>query len=154
VSYDNSRVAISQILGAHRRKLTRGFLELKSHYLFEEHFCNVRRANEKGVAESTVKYARLNFFVPVPELRDLAALNAYLLQRCREDPKRRLRGQKGTKAELLAEERQAMPRLPETPLDACRKVSTTASSLSLVRFDANDYSLPVRYAHHPVVVKG
>ena len=47
-----------------------------------------------------------------------------------------------------------MLRLPETPLDACRKVSTTASSLSLVRFDANDYSVPVRYAHHPVVVKG
>ena len=154
ISYDNSRVAISQILGAHSRKLTRGFLELKSHYLFEEHFCNVRRANEKGVAESTVKYARLNFFVPVPEVPDLAALNAYLLQRCREDLKRRLRGQKGTKAELLAEDLQAMLRLPETPLDACRKVSTTASSLSLVRFDANDYSVPVRYAHHPVVVKG
>ncbi len=154
ISYDNSRVAISQILGAHGRKLTRGFLELKSHYLFEEHFCNVRRANEKGVVESTVKYARLNFFVPVPEVRDLTALNAYLLQRCQEDLQRRLRGKKGTKAELLAEERQAMLPLPETPLDACRKVSTTASSLSLVRFDANDYSVPVRYAHHPALVKG
>jgi len=26
----------------------------------------VRRANEKGVVEGTVKFARLNFFVPVP----------------------------------------------------------------------------------------
>ena len=40
------------------------------------------------------------------------------------------------------------------PFDACKKDSTTASSLSLVRFDDNDYSVPVRYAHHPVVVKG
>ena len=40
------------------------------------------------------------------------------------------------------------------PFEACRKVSTTASSLSLVRFDSNDYSVPVRWAHHPIVVKG
>jgi hypothetical protein len=31
---------------------------------------------------------------------------------------------------------------------------TTASSLSLVRFDGSDYSVPVRYAHHTVVAKG
>jgi len=154
ISYDNTRVAVSQILGAHRRKLTRGFLELKSHYLFDHHFCNVRRANEKGVVEATVKYARMNFFVPVPEMRDLKALNTYLLDRCREDLGRRLRGKKDTKATLLAEEREAMLKLPESGFDACRKASTTASSLSLVRFDSNDYSVPVRYAHHPVVVKG
>jgi hypothetical protein len=29
-----------------------------------------------------------------------------------------------------------------------------SDSLSLVRFDCNDYSVPVRFAHHPVVVKG
>jgi len=154
ISYDNSRVAISQILGAHRRKLTRGFLELKSHYLFDHHFCNVRRANEKGVVEGTVKFARLNFFVPVPAMRDLKELNAYLLERCREDLNRRLRGKKVTKAELLTEELETMLPLPESPFDACRKVSTTASSLSLVRFDSNDYSVPVRYGHHPVVAKG
>ena len=44
--------------------------------------------------------------------------------------------------------------LPATPFAACRKVSTTANSLSLVRFDCNDYSVPVRWAHHPVVVHG
>jgi len=154
ISYDNSRVMVAKILGAHKRKLTRGFLELKSHYLFDHHFCNVRRANEKGVVEGTVKYTRLNFFVPVPECKDMKALNAYLLKRCREDLDRRLRGKKGTKSELLAEERQHMLPLPESRFDACRKVSTTASSLSLVRFDTNDYSVPVRYGHHPVVVKG
>ena len=44
--------------------------------------------------------------------------------------------------------------LPTTPFESCRKFSTTASSLSLVRFDGNDYSVPVRWAHHPIVVKG
>ena len=55
-----------------------------SHYLFDHHFCQVRRANEKGVVEGTVKFARLNFFVPVPQVRDFAELNAWLLERCRE----------------------------------------------------------------------
>ena len=44
--------------------------------------------------------------------------------------------------------------LPATPFDACKKVSTTADRLSLVRFDCNDYSVPVRFAHHTVVAKG
>jgi hypothetical protein len=41
-----------------------------------------------------------------------------------------------------------------TRFEACRKVSTQASSLSLVRFDRNDYSVPVRWAYHGIVVKG
>ena len=41
-----------------------------------------------------------------------------------------------------------------TAFDACIKQSTTATSLSLVRFDTNDYSVPSEWAHHPVVVKG
>jgi hypothetical protein len=44
--------------------------------------------------------------------------------------------------------------LPAVPFVACRNASTTASSLSLVRFDDNDYSVPVRWGHHPVVVHG
>jgi len=154
IAYDNSRVMITRIMTAHGRKLTQGFLRLASHYLFSHHFCRVRRANEKGVVEGAVKYARLNFFVPVPQVRDLDELNAYLEEACRGDLQRRLRGQKMRKAELLEEERAAFLPLPEVPFEACRKASTAANSLSLVRFDDNDYSVPVRYAHHPIVVKG
>ena len=155
ISYDNTKVAVAQIIGGGKeRRLTQGFLQLKSHYLFDHRFCRVRRANEKGVVEGMVKYARLNYFVPVPQVRDFEELNAHLRQRCREDLERRLRGQKGAKAELLQEERQDFLPLPTVPLEACRKVSTTVSSLSLVRFDRNDYSVPVRWAHHPIVVKG
>ena len=154
ITYDNSRVMITQIITAHRRKLTQGFLRLTSHYLFEHHFCQVRRANEKGVVEGAVKYARLNFFVPVPQVRELEELNAFLLECCRGDLGRRLRGQKTRKAELLEEERAVFLPLPEVPFEACRKTSTATTSLSLVRFDDNDYSVPVRYAHHPIVVKG
>jgi transposase len=154
ISYDNSKVLVSKIIGAHDRKLTDGFLKLQSHYLFREHFCQVRRANEKGVVEGVVKFARLNFFVPVPEVRDLKELNETLAQMCREDLKRRLRGKAGTKAETLKEDQAAFLPLPTVPFDACRKQPTRANSLSLVRFDDNDYSVPVSYAHHEILVKG
>ena len=154
ISYDNSKVMVAKILQGRDRRLTRGMLRLKSHYLFDHHFCRVGRPNEKGVVEGTVKYARQNYFVPVPQVSDLKELNRHLRERCEVDLGRRLRGQSGTKAKLLGEEQGAFVPLPTVPFEACRRASTTASSLSLVRFDDNDYSVPVRYAHHPVVVKG
>ena len=154
ITYDNTRVCISKIIGTRARRLTKGFLRLVSHYLFEPHFCLVRRANEKGVVEGLVKFARLNFFVPVPQVRDFAELNAYLLGRCKEDLQRRLRGKCLTKAKLLLEDRAAFRKLPPAPFDAFRPDNTQADSASLVRFDNNDYSVPVAYAHHPVLVKG
>jgi transposase len=154
ISYDNSKVLVSRIIGPHERKLTDGFLKLQSHYLFKEHFCRVRRPNEKGVVEGVVKFARLNFFVPVPQVHDLEELNTRLVEMCREDMKRRLRGKDGTKAELLKEDQAVFSSLPASPFDACRKQPTRANSLSLVRFDDNDYSVPVDYAHHEILIKG
>ena len=52
ISYDNTTIAVSQILGGGRgRRLTRGFCQLKSHYLFDQHFCRPARGNKKGVVE-------------------------------------------------------------------------------------------------------
>lgn len=78
MSYDNARTSVSQIIGIYARKLSDGFLQLQSHYLFKEHFCRAGRANEKGVVEGIVKFARLNYFVPVPEVKDFDELNAFL----------------------------------------------------------------------------
>ena len=154
ISYDNSKIAVRAITGVHQRQLTRGFLQLVSHYLFDHHFCTVRRGNEKGVVEGTGGYARRNYLVPVPQVADLEALNAYLLECCRSDLQRRLRGQGAIKAELLKEDQAAFMPLPAAPFDACRKQPARSNSLSLVRFHGNDYSVPVRCAHHPVTVKG
>lgn len=155
ISYDNPKIAVAQIIGGGKgRRLTHGFCQLPSHYLFAHHFCRPARGNEKGVVAGQVKFTRLNFFVPVPQVRDMAELNARLCQQCVEERERRLRGQAGTKAELLKGDQAAFLPLPATAFAAGRQVSTTASSLSLVRFDTNDYSVPVRWAHHPVVAKG
>ena len=41
----------------------------------------------------------------------------------------------------------ALMALPPTPYDPCEKVSTRATSISMVRYRGNDYSVPVAYAH-------
>src|SRR6516165_1962491 len=54
IRYDNSKVAVARITGGRDRTLTDAFLRLQSHHLFEEHFCLVRRPNEKGHVETLV----------------------------------------------------------------------------------------------------
>jgi transposase len=154
ITYDNSKIMISKIIGPRLRALTQGFLQLVSHYLFDYHFCLVRRANEKGLVEGTVKYSRLNFLVPVPEVRDFDELNTLLEQRCREDLQRRVRGQEKTKDKLLLEEQLSFLPLPFAPFEACRTQAGRVNSELLVRFDDNDYSVPMEYAYQDVVVKG
>jgi len=153
ISYDNMKMAVTKILGPHERKLTVAFRRLVGHYLFDSHFCRVRRANEKGVVEGSVRYARQNFLVPVPQVSDFAELNAHLRICCHSDMNRRLRGKTLSKLQLLAEDKVAALAVPDDRFDPRRLVSTTATSESLVRFDTNDYSVPVEYGHRPVVLK-
>lgn len=152
IIYDNSRIAVRLITGCHSRELTDGFLQLASHYLFDYHFCTVRRANEKGVVEGMAKYARCNFFVPVPQVPCLEGLNEHLWELCWNEQFRKIRGHGATKGERKREE--DLNSLPEAPFDAARKQAARANSLSLVRFDDNDYSVPVAHAHHELIVKG
>ena len=154
ISYDNSKIPVAKILGSRQRKLTDEFLRLQSHFLFEEHFCLVRRPNEKGHVESLVGFARRNFMVPVPRVETLEELNAHLEERCRSDLSRQLRGTEQSKAVLLEVDKKAMLPLPKHRFEARRLERTRASSLSLVRFDRNDYSVPTSYAHHAVTAVG
>jgi transposase len=155
ISYDNSKIAVARITGSRDRKVTDAFLRIKSHYLFESHFCLVRRPNEKGHVETLIGFARRNFLVPVPALHGgLEGLNVRLEADCRADLARRLRGKPAAKAELLAEEHAAALPLPAEAFVAARVEQPYADSLSLVRFDANDYSVPTEFAHRRVTAVG
>jgi len=90
--------------------------------------------------------------VPVPSVASLVDLNETLEQRCRADLARRLRGKDGTKGERLLEERSAFLPLPAQECEARRITHAGANSLSLVRFDTNSYSVPVKYAHRTITV--
>jgi transposase len=152
ISYDNSAIAVIEVLKGRERKLTREFLRLQSHYLFQEHFCLVRRANEKGHVERLIGFARRNFLVPVPQIESLATLNEQFREQCLADLAERTRGKPAAKSELLREDQAAFLPLPKQPFEARRVVDRTADSQSLVRFDDNDYSVPVRYAHRKLLV--
>ncbi len=151
--YDNMSTAVKAILKGPSRDLTDGFLALRSHYLFTSNFCNVGRPNEKGVVERLVGYVRRNFLVPIPRFASWERLNSYLLDQCRERLSRKATGKDQTIGELLNEERYTFLPLPTEPYDACRVESRKVTSLSLVRFKTNSYSVPVEYAYRDVTVK-
>lgn len=152
ISYDNSKIAVARITGSRTRQVTSEFLRLKSHYLFQDHFCLVRRANEKGHVEHLLDFARKNYLVPVPQVATLADLNAFLRERCTVDLERQLRGKSATKDVLLIEDRAAMLELPQQEFDARRLTQAGADSLSLVQFETNRYSVPVKYAHRKITI--
>ena len=152
-SYDNTSIAVKKIVGR-ERELTTEFLRLESHFLFDHHFCRVGRGNEKGHVETHVGYSRRNLLVPVPNFAAFAALNEYLAAACYADLFRTVRGKPEGKVARLATDRAAMLALPASSFEIRRVEQATANSLSLVRFDRNDYSVPTAIAHHDVTCLG
>jgi transposase len=153
ISYDTLRIAGAGIAGGRGREVTGEFRRLRSHHLFEAHFCRVRRPNEKGHVETLVGYSRRNFLVPVPAVHGgLGPLNRRLAACCREEMGRRLRGKAATKGELLDAERASFIPLPAEAFAAHRVTPARASALPLVRFDTDDDSVPTAYAHRAVTV--
>jgi transposase len=116
ISYDNSKIAVARIIGNRERKVTTEFLRLKIHFLFEDHFCLVRRPNEKGHVEHLLDFARKNYLVPVPRVDALKTLNQKLVQNCQDDLKRQLRGKPSSKQVLLTEEQSSMLPIPQQAL--------------------------------------
>jgi hypothetical protein len=104
--------------------------------------------------EGIVGYSRRNFMVPIPRASSWEELNAQLAERCRRRRERRLRGHKETIGERFERDRATMLPLPAAPYEACEKVSARVSSLSLVRYRSNDYSVPTQYGYRQVWVKG
>lgn len=154
ILYDNTKIAVARILGDGKRKRTRVFGELHSHYLFEDRFGRPGKGNDKGKVEGLVGYCRRNFMVPLPTFASFAALNAYLEDKCRHRMKDRLRGHHGTIEERLPHDIAAFRPLPVVGYDPCDKRAGRVSSLSLVRYKGNDYSVPVAFGHRDVLVRG
>ena len=153
ILYDNTKIAVAQILGDGKRVRSRIFSELQSHYLFIDRFGRPAKGNDKGKVEGLVGYSRRNFMVPIPNFPSYAAFNAHLEERCTNRQTEKLRGHNDTIGERLQRDRSAFMAFPLTPYDACMKLATRVSSLSLVRHKTNDYSVPVAYGHREVLVK-
>ncbi len=154
VLYDNTKIAVARILGDGKRKRTRVFSELVSHYLFEDRFGRPGKGNDKGKVEGMVGYTRRNFMVPMPRFASFDDLNAHLEERCHKRMADTLRGHSKTIGERFEHDRASLQNLPAIAYDACDKQSVRVSSLSLVRYRGNDYSVPTAYGHSQVLVRG
>jgi len=128
ILYDNTRIAVARILGDGRR--------------------------DKGKVEGLVGYARRNYMVPLPRFESFEAFNTLLEAQCRRRMQDRLRGHSGTIGERLAQDLARFQDLPAVAYDACDKRTARVSSLSLVRYRGNDYSVPTAYGHREVLVRG
>ena len=146
IVYDNTKLAVAKILGDGTRRRTQVFTELISHYLFQERFARPGKGNDKGKVEGLVGYARRNFFVPAPRCSSYAELNERLRSECLRQRERKLRGHSETISARLEHDLAVMLPLPPVTYEACAKVTTRVTSLSLVRFDRNDYSVPTALA--------
>ena len=153
ILYDNTKLAVARILGDGRPKRTRAFTELQSHYLFEDRFGRPAKGNDKGKVEGMVGYVRRNFLVPLPSLESFDALNAHLERRCLERMDTTLRGHSESIGQRMERDLEALQPLPAAPCDACEKQAGRVSSLSLVRYRTNDYSVLVAYGHRDVLVR-
>jgi transposase len=154
ILYDNTKIAVAKILGGEERKKTKAFSELQSYYLFADKFGRPAKGNDKGKVEGLVGYARRNFMVPIPRASSWEELNLHLEADCRKRRERRLRGHTETIGERFESDRAVLLPLPAAPYEACEKISARVSSLSLVRYRSNDYSVPTEYGHRQVWVKG
>ena len=154
IPHDNTTLAVARICGDGTRERTRTFAELQSHYLFDDKFGRPAKGNDKGHVEGAVGYGRRNFMVPAPRFESFDALNAWLEEQCLRRQNDIVRGHSETIGARMVRDLNALMALPPTPYDICEKVSTRATSISMVRYRNNDYSVPVAFAHHEVQVRG
>ena len=155
VRYDNLASAVKLVLRGRRREETDRFVALRSHYLFESAFtlAGLEGAHEKGGVEGEVGRFRRNQLVPVPEVADLAELNALIRTGCEADLGRTIVGRSETVGEALARERPLLRPLPSEPADTDELSSVRVDSKALVTVRQNRYSVPVALAGRRVLAR-
>jgi transposase len=148
IRFDNLTSAVKKVLKGRRRVESDRFVALRSHYLFCSQFTTpgLEGAHEKGGVEGEVGRCRRNHLVPVPQVADLAELNALLLAGCEADLQRRIDGRPGTVGEAWASERPLLGALPAEPFDAAETSAPRVDAKSLVTIRQNRYSVPVALA--------
>ena len=111
------------------------------------------RTMARGQVEKNVQDARPRLWLPMPNFPDLAALNAWLEQRCMElwceIPHGTL---PGTIADVWTEERAALMPEPQA-FDGFVEKSKRVSPTCLISFDRNRYSVPASFANRPVSLR-
>lgn len=142
--YDNLKSAVKKILRGYQREETDRLIAFRSHWGFETQFCNPARGNEKGGVEGEVGYFRRNHLVPVPKVKDLGELNAYLRACCQQDQQRRIHGKPHTVGEAMRIEREHLLPLVSEGFELAETSFPVVDGQGCVKVRTNRYSVPLR----------
>ena len=152
--FDNARVAVKEGFGLHA-KATDGYKSFAAHYAFKTDFCNIASGNEKGLVENLVGYSRRNFMVPVPRVACLEELNTKLLMDCLSYRNtHKIQSRFSSVRDDYDEEWYSLKQIPSYRFDTSRTATPIVGDYSTVRFDKNNYSVPVRCLRKTIVAKG
>jgi transposase len=153
IAYDNLKTAVFRILEGHNRQEQDAFKAFRSYYLFDSHYCTPAQGHEKGGVESDVGYAQRNFFSPLPRVNDYDELNQLLLERCKQDMDRHIRGQEAPVSELWEVDKVHLLPFPKQDYPACETRPVKANAYSQVVFETNRYSVPHTFAEKQLVLR-
>jgi transposase/ribosomal protein S19 len=154
IRYDNLSSAVKKVFRGRKRDECERFITLRSHYLFTAAFClpGVEGAHEKGGVEGGVGRFRRNHLVPVPVMHGIDELNEYLIQACKKDDKRIIKG-KFDRIEVSWEtEKSTLLVLPKEQFSSTVVNKVFVNNKSLVCSHGSQYSVPVEWVGHTVEV--
>jgi transposase len=152
--WDNPTTVAIHIWSGRERTMHPRYAALASHYLFTPKFCMPATATEKPRVENRVYDLERQWATPVPQVKDLAELNAHLRRCCLAARQRCCGGNTATVAARFIEDRAKALAVPEVRFDACVMQSGQVDKYQTVRFDNNRYSVPRRFAFRPALIKG
>ena len=151
--FDNMKTAVDRIGAGKARQVNARFAAMASHYLFEPEFCNPASGWEKGQVEKNVQDARRRLWQQMPAFPDLAALNAWLEERCLEQWSQVQHGTlPGTIADVHAAELGSLMEM-DRPFDGFVEHTKRVSPTCLVHFERHRYSVPASFAKRPVSLR-
>ena len=114
---------------------------------------SVRDRWRGGQVEKNVRDSRHQMLQGMPDFPDLAALNAWLEERCIALWHKTAHGTlPGTIADVWAAERAALMPLP-VAFDGFIEISKRVSPTCLISFERNRYSVPASFANRPVSLR-
>jgi transposase len=152
--WDNPTTVAVQILIGRERVLHSRYAALVSHYPFTAKFCLPATPQEKPRVENRVKDLERQWATPVPQVKDLAELNAHLRRCCLQARERCCGTNTETVGARFAQDRAAALPVPERPFEACVWKPATVDKYQTAAFDGNRYSVPRRWAFQAVTIKG
>lgn len=129
------------------------FLELARHYRFDPRAVAVRKGNQKGRVERSIRYIRENFYAG-RSWNSVEELNKQAREWCLHEAQDRLwrQGDKRLVRDAYEDECSKLLALPEVKFPAYERVTAKIGKVPYARYDSNDYSVPAKFSGKSLTV--